>query len=158
MSEDIKTLRNNLYSGASPAQRYLYSHPDAGLRLSEIAKKHNVSNNQYVSFVNIPGDVVLGIHRTQDMTSLLENNLQIDPSTAQAISRDLIDFLAPLSDPTWQPPTDGDVTDLAAEVSALEGAIANQFPQNRPPEPTYTSTQAAILNEGKPEAGGWETR
>lgn len=41
---------------------------------------------------------------------------------------------------------------IAAEVSAMEKVLADGF--TTPTEPTYTSTQSAILNEG----GQWGTR
>jgi hypothetical protein len=145
MTEDIQHTRNNFYNNASPVQRYLYSHPESGQKLSALAKKFSISDLAYKVFVNIAGDVVLGLHQPQDMSPLLEQSLGTDPVTAQSIARDLLDFLAPLSDPTWRPPTD----ELAAEVSEMESLLANQFQQNQSPEPTYTSTQAAILREGE---------
>jgi hypothetical protein len=135
------------YAGLTPAQAYLYSSPDSGVSLFAMATKYQI-NSSYRDFAIIVGDVILGTKKVTELTNLLQEQLHIEKTLAEAIARDLLDFLAPLSDPSWQPPKNNEPVEIAAEVLAMEQALTEQYQQPQNEEPVYTSTQSAILREG----------
>lgn len=155
------------YASATPAQKYLCTL--AGNELLQIAEKHRLTNPDiYKMFSLIVGDVVLGFYKSSDLPAIFARELGLVSETANSVARDLLDFLAPLSDETWQPPQE--TTDIALEVEAMESALET-LPQVRTmpqaptgSEPVYTSTQAAILHESAqsvpaptPSPARWET-
>ena len=103
-------IRNEHYSHLSKAGLYLYSHPESGVNLKEIANRHNIVEN-YATFGLTVGDIILGFYKIEDTIPLLQQELDLDPNTAAALGAEVLAFLAPLSDPNWQPPEDESVED-----------------------------------------------
>lgn len=156
------------YSYASPTQKYLCS--CSGNELRSIATKHGITDQSaYTKFGLLVGDVILGITKVSDLQITLSQEIGLDDLAANKVTRDLIDFLAPLSDPNWQPPLETltspktspeasvAATDIAIELAETEAEIQSipalrtmsgnsQFkPESG--EPVYSSTQAAIISE-----------
>jgi hypothetical protein len=159
--------RDKSYSVATAAQRYLYSHPDSGAALLALAKTYHITDpDNYRTFAILVGDIVLGLLPLQEVGSKLSSELNLTSDISNALTRDLLDFLAPLSDPSWQIPQE--TTDITSEVEAIEATL-DTLPQVRtmpptPAETVYTSTQSAILSEGAatlptvdPSAPRWDS-
>ena len=62
----------------------------------------------YVDLILTLGDIILGFYRTEDTVPLLQQELGIDATTAGLLGADVLEFLAPLSDPTFVVPEEED--------------------------------------------------
>jgi hypothetical protein len=107
-------IRVNQYKRASQAQYYLTSNIEAGLNLRNIAQKYDLHQDEaYKKFAVTVGDIILGFYKIEDTVPLLRQELGIDMAIAERLGADVLVFLAPLSDPNWQPPVDEDREDSA---------------------------------------------
>jgi len=61
------------------------------------------------------GDIVLGFYKIEDTVPLLKQELGLDDETAKLLGTDVLEFLAPLSDPNWQPPEEFEPIDVDEE-------------------------------------------
>lgn len=106
MMIDIET-RKKVYLQISNKQKYLYENPTSGGMLFSIAQKYDLHKNEtYRTFAVTVGDIILGFYRIEDTVPLLQQELGLNPRTAALLGADVLDFLAPLSDPNWQPPVE----------------------------------------------------
>lgn len=139
--------RDDILRQANIVQRFLYATPTAGENMFRIAKKYDLDKNEeiYSKFAFTVGDIILGFYRVQDTVPLLQQELGIDPRTAALLGADVLDFLAPLSDPTWQPPRDpnDDIDETPEPVPSR--------PQVLPTEP-YNQTLQGLGNTPTPVA------
>lgn len=97
------SIRDKVKVNASLAQDYLYSSPTSGLTLWRLAEKYKLQENYKVFAITI-GDIILGFYKIEDTVPLLQQELGIDPKTAALLGAEVLEFLAPLNDPNWQPP------------------------------------------------------
>jgi hypothetical protein len=96
-----------VYSQADYRVQYFFSNPSSGKRLREISQKFSFyKTDKYKIFATTIGDIILGFYKIEDTVPLLQQELGLDPKTAALLGADVIEFLAPLSDPSWQPPQD----------------------------------------------------
>ena len=166
MSDTITNdKRDQAYIEATDQQRYLYANPESGQRLWTIAEKFSLTEDVlYTKFVILVGDVVLGLVERAELQNLLPSTLNIDTKTAAQIVTDLLVFLE------QTPPTlsSNVLPDLESEIAETEAAlssvpsirtmpkdVAKIQPQT---ENTYSSTQEAILKEGRAESKDTEPR
>lgn len=98
-------VRNEVYASLSEVGKFLYAHPNSGKSLTQIAEKYNLKDS-YKTFAVTIGDIILGFYKAEDTIPLLQQELELDQATADKLGSEVLDFLAPLSDPTWQPPTE----------------------------------------------------
>jgi len=162
------TQQDKAYAAGTPAQRHLYASSEAGVSLLAMAAKFNLSEPaQYKKFAIAVGDIVLGFYAVADTSLLMQHELRLNAASADLLAADVKLFLAPLGDASWTPPLqipeDGQnneavankVTSIEEELAAVEESIAKlpAFRTMAPIIPTeetvYTSTQAAILHEGR---------
>lgn len=119
--------RDQAYETATEGQRHLYASPAGGKKMRSIADKYNITTKeQYKNYALMVGDVILNLRNRSELPALLVQTLGINNEQALMITGELIDFL--------------DQTPSAAPAP---------IPQT-PNEPTYSSTQEALLSEGKP--------
>ncbi len=160
-----KELRNQRYDQGSDAQRYLYAHEESGLALMRIASKHHLNREPtYTKFALLVGDIVLGFYSSNQIISLLQKELNIDQSSAELVVPDILEFLKPLSDPSWISPEKEEIQELAnkivveeisSEITQTEAVLETVSPirtmagDSTHKEQVYTSHQSAILNEGR---------
>lgn len=170
--------RDQEYETASEIQKHLYASPASGNQLWKIAATHQLTDDKtYTEFVTAVGDVVLGFFNSIQLPQLLAERLNMDPKKALAITADVLDFLEPLTtgevpapaaptantttpNPEKQPTSNQSASSLQAEIEKTEAAL-NSTPtlrtmaadmksvQKESDTPTYTTTQEAILKEGK---------
>jgi hypothetical protein len=106
----------------------------------------------------ILGDIILGFYKIEDTVPLLQQELELDAKTAALLGAEVLDLLAPLSDPNWQPPveTDDDNTEpdtaqaiRPAEVTPINSpeSIVEQQEAVLPPLRTMASD---MLEERSP--------
>ena len=108
-----REFRIELLEQVKPVQLYLYGSPTSGGALLNIAEKYQlVSSFNYKKFALTVGDIVLGLYKIEDTVPLLQQELALDGKTATLLGADILDFLAPLSDPNWQPPIDEEENDI----------------------------------------------
>ncbi len=104
MEHNIQNLRIPTLKKASPKVQFLYDYISiSGFHQKNIEKYDLQKLGSHVLL--LVGDIVLGFYRVEDTVPLLQQELGLDPRTAALLGADIIDFLAPLSDPDWQPPT-----------------------------------------------------
>ena len=100
---------NEVLKTANVVQKYLLSSNMSGENLSNLAIQYDLSDrSKYREFTILIGDIILGFYNKEDTVALLQQELGLDHATAERLGADVLEFLAPLSDPTWQPPTDED--------------------------------------------------
>jgi hypothetical protein len=147
-----REYRNELLSHVKPVQLYLYESPSAGGNLLDMAQKYQLTAvADYRKFALTVGDIILGFYKIEDTVPLLQQELGIDAKTAALLGAEVLDFLAPLSDPNWQPPVE---TDEVENISIPENQamVTNQSAIN--PEPVSSilpelRTMAADMEEGR---------
>jgi hypothetical protein len=101
-------IRISQYKTANHAQHYLTSNLEASKKLFSIAQRYDlhIRDEVYKIFATTVGDIILGFYKIEDTVPLLQQELGLDPRTAALLGADVLDFLAPLSDPNWQPPVE----------------------------------------------------
>ncbi|MFN3188252.1 MAG: hypothetical protein ACK42D_01770 [Candidatus Paceibacteria bacterium] len=120
-----KEIRNQIFETAKPAQQFLFASGKSGASQILIAKKYDLHNGEmYNKFAITVGDIILGFYKIEDTVPLLQQELGLDPRTAALLGADVLDFLAPLSDPNWQPP----VEELGTEENDAEDVYKTQIP------------------------------
>jgi len=162
----IKTLNQ-----ASLKVVYYYTNENTGFHLNIIAQKYDMHKEEiYKKFAITVGDIILGFYKIEDTVPLLQQELEIDPRTAALLGADVLDFLAPLSDPNWQPPVkmgDDGYEDIpndlppkqltsktpSAPATAMSTRIPVSVPVNSAPvQPTQsTPTQQSQTMEPQPQ-------
>jgi hypothetical protein len=80
--------------------------------VESLTSKYLKNPEQESDFITLLGDLALGFYKVEDTVPLLQQELGLDPRTAALLGADVIEFLAPLKDPNWQPPQ--------AEIAARE--------------------------------------
>lgn len=154
--------RNHAYENASDIQKSLYASPESGEALWKIAETYGLTNDSvYTQFVVTVGDVVLGLLPADELISKLSTDLSINQDKATAIILDVQGFLLPLQNnkatPKFEPASPNLANDIAEAEEALKAiphirTMANDIEEASSSHiPTYTSTQEAILREGKTE-------
>ena len=111
--EITRDIRNNLLNHIEPAGVYLYCSPTSGGIQLAIAQKYQLQTiEKYKKFALTIGDIILGFYKIEDTVPLLQQELELDAKTAALLGADVLDFLAPLSDPNWQPPAEVEDTQV----------------------------------------------
>ena len=100
MMNITKTQRQEAFSNANQLQIKFYGDPEYGSMLYAIARNHESTTNKYSDFAVAVGDVILGLVPQTQLPQLLVERLEIDQATANKVTGDLLDFLAPLDDPS----------------------------------------------------------
>jgi hypothetical protein len=144
-----KEIRDSQYNKTTKIARYLYSTSYSGKYIFTIAKKYDLHKDEmYKKFAITVGDIILGFYRIEDTVPLLQQELGLDPRTAALLGADVLDFLAPLSDPNWQPPVEErDEWDEESESSHRDDGATSEVGTVTPPiastvdEPQYVSPQ-----------------
>ena len=97
--------RDRAYENGSDIQRYLWASSDAGAKLSRIGDRYGLSEQEYRAFaIEVVGDVVLGLRSPSEVHKLVQLLLHRSGLTARDMTRDILEFLSPLSDPRFRPP------------------------------------------------------
>jgi hypothetical protein len=158
MSVIPEDIRIKTIAMGSEVQKHLYSHYTSGLRLREIASRFSLTeDNNYIDFVTTVGDLILGFYKIEDTVPLLQQELALDPKTAALLGAEVLEFLAPLSDPNWQPPAEvfDDESDeengLPDDSRPTESAV-RRIPLKAPAAPQPLHTYAADLEAARMEA------
>ena len=96
-------------------KKYLYTQTSPSVFY--IINKYNQIQTENVrdKFTTAIGDIVLGFYRIEDTVPLLKQELGLDDETAKLLGADVLEFLAPLSDPNWQPPEEFEPIDVDEE-------------------------------------------
>jgi hypothetical protein len=135
--EFTQDQRNTKFTQASDTQRYLYSDPDSGEAIFDIAQTNHITpNGQYKSFALAVGDVILGLVPQEQLPQLLMERLEITQPAAMRITADVLDFLEPLN-------SDSKADSVLTAVSTTE----NTIPINKEPTVVEPDTLAAELAE-----------
>jgi len=96
-------------------KKYLYTQTSP--LIFNIANKYNQIQTEDVrdKFTTAIGDIVLGFYKIEDTVPLLKQELGLDDETTKLLGADVLEFLAPLSDPNWQPPEEFKSVDVDEE-------------------------------------------
>ena len=106
----------SIYKNSTPKQKYFFSSKASDDLLFSIAQKYNLhKSDKNKLFAAIVGDIVLGFYKINDTVPLLKQELGLDDETAKLLGTDVLEFLAPLSDPNWQPPEEFEPIDVDEE-------------------------------------------
>ena len=112
--------RDQILGSAQKNKLYFYLYTTAGNGLISISQKYNFREDEvYKKFAITVGDIILGFYNIEDTVPLLQQELRLDPRTAALLGADVLEFLAPLSDPNWQPPEGFEPIDSEEEDSEL---------------------------------------
>ena len=106
----------SIYKNSTPKQKYFFSSKASDDLLFSIAQKYNLhKSDKNKLFAAIVGDIVLGFYKINDTVPLLKQELGLDDETTKLLGADVLEFLAPLSDPNWQPPEEFEPIDVDEE-------------------------------------------
>lgn len=133
------SIRSRFYEKLSKAGCFLYAHPLSGARLKDISRTY-VAEERYNKFAITVGDIILGFYKIEDTVPLLQQELGLDPKTAALLGAEVLEFLAPLSDPNWQPPVEADENEVAGESETVQEALVSRIPVKAPAPVTETSS------------------
>ncbi len=137
-------IRLNALSSASAAQFYFLANADSIQTYSGLLKKYQLEDKSKLFLVTI-GDIILGFYQIEDTVPLLEQELGIDSATAEKLGQEVLAFLAPLNDPTWEPPVEEEVDeDANAESIVEEGGTTMSFADNEAVSIPIQSTRIPI--------------
>ncbi|MFM2339482.1 MAG: hypothetical protein RLZZ360_118 [Candidatus Parcubacteria bacterium] len=125
---ELDQHRDAIVSSMKPVQKYLYSSSYSGQRLSALATTYALGEKYYEFAITI-GDIILGFYKIEDTVPLLQQELGLDPKTAALLGAEVLEFLAPLNDPTWQPPM------AIGDADESEAITANNATSSSPQEP-----------------------
>ncbi len=135
--------REDAYNTATAKQRSLYEGSENGQALYTISQRHGISDqDRHLHFLVAVGDVILGLVPQEKLPELFVERLQISQPDAMRITADVLDFLAPLNQPTNTPvpittqPQPAEMTKvstdsqdtLAAELAETEAAFKQLQP------------------------------
>ena len=159
-------LRRQVAGQASVVQLWLYGSDEAAEKLDQITNKYDLTETAIKSkFVVTVANIVLGFYRVADTVPLLQQELGLSPRTAAILGADVLDFLAPLSDPSWKPPQDELVPEELLEIPAMPIPSAVAVPtapytqifkslssQPAPvnPTPNYIAPPAPVISAPQP--------
>jgi hypothetical protein len=104
----IKALQN-----ITTTQEELFSGIEAGQKLREIADSHQINDATYDKFVQVIGDVILGLSPQERLPELLIKELELSKTETMRITADVLDFLEPLTSSTLKPAADNTTTSAA---------------------------------------------
>lgn len=143
-----------VYDNATPIQQKLFASSDFHQKLDELATKYNLqSKEQTTLFIFTVGDIVLGLYKIADTVPLLQQELGIDPRTAALLGADVLEFLAPLSNPNWQPPVEEETVEPEVATPAVAVTVtAASIPAVAPvaaPEPLHTYAEDLSTARGE---------
>jgi hypothetical protein len=150
---NIPDIRLSIFEKSSTKIKYLYDSFNSQGNAFLIGQKHNLDQEAWIKFLLTVGDIILGFYKIEDTIQLLQQELGIDAATAEALGVEVLEFLAPLSDPNWQPPVELDET----PEDTFEGSDGEQFaiPVKSPalfttPTPVHTlaSDMDTVRSEG----------
>ncbi len=136
-------IRDDVYRSCTPVQKYLYSHAENGQKLYTLAGKYNVKTEEvYTKFATTVGDIILGFYRIEDTVPLLQQELGIDAKAAALLGANVLDFLAPLSDPNWQLPEEESANGDDDEAQPLPNQLDHVQVNDPIPEARGTTTSS----------------
>jgi len=128
--EFTQDQRNTKFTQASDTQRYLYSDPDSGEAILNIAQTNHITpGSQYKSFAIAVGDVILGLVPQEKLPGLLVERLNIAQAEAFRITADVLDFLAPLDQAEGMTAVQSDSTPVPINeaISIKDNSLANEI-------------------------------
>ena len=115
MEHNFNNTRLEVYSSSNYQVQYLYDHIGISLIVNKLSLKYNIESNLLIKMEFTIGDIILGFYKIEDTVPLLQQELGLDAKTAALLGADVLDFLAPLSDPNWQPPAEVENDDSSTE-------------------------------------------
>lgn len=136
MENNFYTTRLAVFRNCSEVQKYHYAHVGNLLEISEKLDKYHIDKNLYDKMEDTIGDIILGFYKIEDTVPLLQQELGIDPRTAALLGADVLEFLAPLSDPTWQPPVEEETLPVPEQSPVSVAPAVVSIPNE--PEPLRT--------------------
>jgi len=119
-----KTIVRDVYKKASSKQAYLSTSRFSDKKIFSLSIKFNLDEEQHSTLARTVCHIILGFYKVEDTVPLLQQELKIDAKTAALLGAEVIDFLAPLSDPQWVPPVAVADEDGAEEVAEADTAPA----------------------------------
>lgn len=152
--------REEAYDVASDVQKTFYASPETGEALREMAKKHQLGDeSKYTIFVLTVGDVILDLLTADKLGAALTDTLHLEAEQAAKVVTDVRSFLgtrqtetATAIIPTADSNLTSDIAQNEAFLKAMPGMRTMSGDMNGKTTddiPTYTSTQEAILKEGR---------
>jgi hypothetical protein len=133
------------YNIASAKQRYLFDDTAGDILLSQIAEKFHITDPAAKKhFFSTVSDIILGFYRIEDTVPLLQQELKTDAKTAALMGAEVLDYLAPLSDPNFVIPAeipDLPLADISTHTPELI-AIPQSIPVNTYAVPAATPIPA----------------
>lgn len=142
-----KNIVRNVYKKSNAKQRYLIETPYADEVVFSISNKFDLGIDLHKKLSQAISHIILGFYKVEDTVPLLQQELGIDPRTAALLGADVLDFLAPLSDPNWQPPVDeNEVEEDEIGETEITDDLSPQAPHQVTTDPTDNNYQAPATN------------
>ena len=144
-------IRDTTYETATLVQKYLYSSGEAGNKLRTIAESQSLeSPDLYSKFAITVGDIILGFYNVEDTEPLLIQELGISAEVAKLLAEEVREFLAPLDDPNWQPPTEEELEYSTTESVQTIPEDSQPAALDTEPDPTPVSATPTASSTSTP--------
>ncbi len=140
---DEKT-RRDIIATQPERQKLVYLYAKTNPHLRVLLEQFSLAEEQIEAGMILLGDIVLGFYRTEDTVPLLQQELGLDPKTAALLGAEVLEFLASITNPNWQPP---------ADAPRVVEAPSNQVPLKAPAEfvaPAPTPVESSLIVEPTP--------
>lgn len=118
MDYNIQNLRLVVLTDSSTKIHLLYNDFITSGTAFSLYGKYQLKEESWLLFVLLIGDIILSFYKIEDTVALLQQELELDAKTAALLGSDVLDFLAPLSDPNWQPPAEDSNSDEGIEIES----------------------------------------
>ena len=125
-SENSEPIKNKdrfaLLSSLPENKLLIYYYLKTGSKISQLVGEYIQDQDIRFDTYNLVGDIILGFYKVEDTVPLLQQELGLNAKTAALLGADVLDFLAPLSDPTFVVPTEE-----PEEVEQVEEIVTNEM-------------------------------
>jgi len=103
-----KEIVRNVVKNATKKQMFLCFSVESDNSLFTISQKYSINSTLHPAFARTVCHIILGFYKIEDTVPLLQQELGLDAKTAALLGADVLDFLAPLSDPNFVVPSEDD--------------------------------------------------
>jgi hypothetical protein len=147
-------IRDQAFATATDKQKEQYTSAETEQNLWVIAQQHGLTDSiKFTTFSTLVGDIILGLRKQTELTNLLVDEIGLDENRAKQLAlavTKLVSNDTPTSAPDQRPPQEtGDKKQPPRHIRTM----AEDMKQHQTPdEVVYTSTQEAILTEGRQAA------
>lgn len=131
--------------------QFIYSSEEISNLNVEIKKTYVLSDEQFVAFMDVSGDTILGFYHTKDLPKLLQKEVGVSADVAQRIVSDLAEIFVPVlkREAELANPKLAEIKELHQTFQAAAGTGTTGSPEV-PVNPTTVPAEPASVHDVAP--------